>query len=90
MLAHEAIHNVFTLIDPAYLRLKPHDKSLNWTNSLGMENFRLMFALGFWKKLVYIMNVKVSLDLCYKFSDGCNFEMLLDRMPSKDEEGYQE
>jgi hypothetical protein len=61
MIAHEAIHNVFGLIAPQYLSLKRYDQVLNEKNSLGMDNYRLIFALGFWKKLVYTMNVSSSL-----------------------------
>ncbi len=57
MIAHEAIHNVFGLIAPKYLTLKRYDEPLNESNSLGMDNYRLIFALGFWKKLVYTMSV---------------------------------
>jgi len=80
MIAHEAIHNVFGLIAPQYLTLKRFDEPLSDKNSLGMDNYRLIFALGFWKKLVYTMNVSTSLHLCYKFADTYNFNNLLDRM----------
>ena len=50
----------------------------------------MMFALGFWKKLVYIMNVRLSLDLCYKFTDAFNFEKLLDRLPQKGDPHYSQ
>lgn len=45
-----------------------------------MDNYRLIFALGFWKKLVYTMNVTISLNLCYKFADSYNFNILLDHL----------
>jgi hypothetical protein len=80
MIAHEAIHNVFGLIAPQYLTLKKFDELLTEQNSLGMDNYRLIFALGFWKKLVYTMNVTSSLKLCYKFTDTYNFDILLDRL----------
>ena len=44
-----------------------------------MDNFRLMFALGFWKKLVYTMSVPESLFLCYKFNDVRNYEVLMEK-----------
>lgn len=85
MIAHEAIHNVFGLIAPKYLTLKRYDEQLNEENSLGMDNYRLIFALGFWKKLVYTMSVKSSLQLCYKFADTYNFNILLDRLADQRE-----
>lgn len=74
------MHNVFTLIDPAYLSLKNHGAELTADNSLGLDNFRLMFALGFWKKLVYTMSQDRSLDLCYKFTDLYNFNVLMENL----------
>lgn len=79
MIAHEALHNVLGLVDPAYLRLKNQGEALTTSNSLGMDNFRLMFALGYWKKLVYTMSVPESLLLCYKFNDVRNYEVLMEK-----------
>ncbi len=39
-----------------------------------------MFSLGFWKKLVYTMNISTSIDLCYRFNDLYNFNELLERL----------
>lgn len=72
---------MFGLVDPAYLSLKSYGEELTASNSLGMDNFRLMFALGFWKKLVYTMSVENSLQLCYKFNDVYNFEVLMEKVP---------
>ena len=76
-----SVHNVFTLVDPQYLKLKPYKESLNNMNSLGIDNFRQIFFLGYWKKLVYTMNLECSLDLCYKFSDHNNFRILYEKLP---------
>ena len=54
ILSHEAIHNVFTLIEPKFLVIKDIDEAINKDNSLGIEAYRMMLDLGFWKKLVYI------------------------------------
>lgn len=56
IIAHEAIHNVFTLIEPKFLSLKDINEKLTSDNSLGSETYRMMLDLGFWKKLVYIHN----------------------------------
>ena len=80
LIAHEALHNVFGLVAPQYLTLKSYNEKLTDQNSLGMDSYRLMFALGYWKKLVYTMNLSSSLDLCYKFADSFNFAVLMDRI----------
>lgn len=54
LLAHEALHNVFSLIDSNFLTLKGVNEQLTMGNSLGMPIFRYLLSLGFWKKLVYI------------------------------------
>ena len=37
----------------------------------------MILDLGFWKKLVYCMNGKMGLDLCYKLFERANFEELV-------------
>jgi len=41
-----------------------------------MENYRIMLSLGFWKKLVYILNGRLSMSVCLKFADLTNFRVL--------------
>lgn len=46
-------------------------------HSLGIETYRTILDLGFWKKLVYIgMDSRRALELCYMFYDRQNFEVL--------------
>ena len=77
LLAHEAIHNVLGLIDAKYLRMKPFGEPLTADNSLGMETYKNILNLGFWKKLVYILEKKLSLHLCLKFIDIKNFNIII-------------
>ena len=77
LLAHEAIHNVLCLIDTNYLRMKPFGEALTDDNSLGMQSYRNILNLGFWKKLVYILEKRLSLHLCLKFFDFKNFWVIL-------------
>jgi len=55
LLAHEAIHNVLGLIDSNFITMKPFNEQITNENSLGFQTFEIIFKLGFWKKLVYIM-----------------------------------
>jgi hypothetical protein len=88
IIAHEALHNVFTLIEPKFLQIKSYNEALTTENSLGIETYRTMLDLGFWKKLVYIgLDGKTALSICYKFFDRTNFELLtnfIDIDPSSD------
>lgn len=54
ILAHEAIHNVFTLVEQKFLSLKDIGEKLTKDNSIGLDTYKVMLDLGFWKKLVYI------------------------------------
>ena len=87
ILAHEAIHNVFTLIEPKFLALKDIDERMIKENSLGLETYRMMLDLGFWKKLVYIHNGYSGLQLCYKFFDKNNYDILVETLDVDEKEG---
>ena len=77
LIAHEAIHNVLGLLDTNFLMLKPFGQTLDDINSLGMQTYRIIFNLGFWKKLVYLLQSKMSLHLCMKFFDFRNYRLIL-------------
>ena len=76
LLAHEAIHNVLCLIDSNFLKMKSFGERLDEENSLGIQAYMTILNLGFWKKLVYILEKKLSLQLCMKFFDLRNFLIL--------------
>ena len=61
LLAHEAIHNVLCLIDTKFLTMKPFGERINEDNSLGIQAYMNILNMGFWKKLVYIIEKKLSL-----------------------------
>lgn len=73
-IAHAAVHNVFTRIDPRYLRLKRVAEHMNDENSLGLETYRALWRFGYWKKLVYIMDVRTSLSLLATYGDEENYK----------------
>ena len=56
--------------------MKPFGQRLSEENSLGMQAYMNILNLGFWKKLVYILEKKLSLQLCIKFYDFRNFCIL--------------
>ena len=45
---------MFTLLEPKFLTVKEAGEVMDCENSLGVETYRTMLDLGFWKKLVYI------------------------------------
>lgn len=66
-LSHEVMHNVLGYIPEDYLNLKKKGEKLTDQNSLGLQTYKTFLRLGFWKKLVYLTELDVSLDLCHKF-----------------------
>ena len=77
LLAHEAIHNVLRLVDSSYLQIKSFGEPLTDENSLGIQSYKTILNLGFWKKLVYILEKRQSLQLCLKFFDLNNFQIIM-------------
>ena len=49
------------LIDTNFLKIKDFGERLTDDNSLGFQSYITIFNLGFWKKLVYILEKKLSL-----------------------------
>jgi hypothetical protein len=84
LLAHEALHNVFAFVDPKYLSLKEPGVELSDLNSLGMPTYRTLLGLGFWKKLVYICQAEISMDLCLKFYNREHFENIKENFLQSD------
>lgn len=69
-IAYTAVHNVFEMINPEYLSLKRHKD----TKSLGIEGFQGLLLLGYWKKLIYIMDKDNSLAVASTFADFKNYK----------------
>lgn len=60
------------------LSLKPAGTELTEKNSLGMETYVTMLRLGFWKKLVYLTEVDMGLELCNKFIELEQFDGVIE------------
>jgi ribosomal protein S18 len=65
--------------------MKDFGQKLEDDNSLGMQAYRTILNLGFWKKLVYILEKKISLHLCLKFFDFKNYMLLMKVFVSQEE-----
>ena len=73
------------LIDTNYLKMKNFGERLTDENSLGMQAYITILNLGYWKKLVYILEKKISLQLCMKFFDFKNYMLLMKAFMTQDE-----
>lgn len=67
--AYTAVHNMLEMINPEYIRLKEKDGK-----DLGVEAFQGLLLLGYWKKLVYIMDFDNSMALTDSFADFKNYK----------------
>ncbi|KAL4461532.1 hypothetical protein ABPG74_016156 [Tetrahymena malaccensis] len=76
IIANIAIHNLFEVINPEFIRLKEADEIANENNSLGIEVYRGFLSLGYWKKILFIMDYKRSLELAYFFSDFNSYKTI--------------
>lgn len=57
--AHQAMHSALELIEPKFLKIK--EGQLDPDNSLGKYCFTGLLNHGFWKKLLYLMDLQSSL-----------------------------
>jgi len=89
IIAHEAMHNVLGLVAPKYLTLKKFNEPLTDQNSLGLNNYKLMLQLGFWKKIVYATNGRTALSLCFRFNDLDNYNFIAAKMIESNEESSE-
>ena len=65
--------------------MKDFGQKLEDDNSLGIQAYRTILTLGFWKKLVYILEKKISLHLCLKFFDFKNYILLMKAFVTQEE-----
>ena len=71
--ANFALHQVFENINPEYLKIK---KIPSHFNSLGVECYRGLILLGYWKKVVFLMDFNNSLAVASTFADFENYVLI--------------
>ncbi|CAI2362242.1 unnamed protein product [Moneuplotes crassus] len=64
-LANEAIHNMLNLVDSSVINQQCTEDIDKDTKLLGTDCWRYIYYLGFWKKLIYLMDTHNSLKLCF-------------------------
>ena len=76
IIANAAIHGVFEVVNPEFLKMKKYMEIVDETNSLGVYFNRCMLLLGYWKKLVYIVDCENSLAITSTFADYYNYKLI--------------
>lgn len=69
-IAFTALHNVFEMMNPDYLS---HDKNCQ----LGSEVFQGLILLGYWKKVVFLLDNENALAVSWSFSDLNTYARIL-------------
>jgi len=70
------IHFIFNIIDRKFLKLKRKGEFCTTDNSFQNQYYQEIFFLGFWKKLVYLMDYKDSLAITYSMNDFINYKIV--------------
>ena len=73
LIAHEAMHNVLSIIEKDFLKVDDYGKSLL---NLRDNCFDQLFLQGFWRKMVFLMDAESALELTYATSDQESFKLL--------------
>ena len=76
VLANEAIHNMFSLVSPSLIAQEKSEDMTEIEVKAKEDCWRMLFYLGFWKKLTYIIDSLNSLKLCYTTGDLTNFKIV--------------
>ncbi|KAM3136353.1 hypothetical protein pb186bvf_011488 [Paramecium bursaria] len=74
LVASFAVHSVFENINPEFLRIKYENEPLTNMNSLGLLCYQQLLMLGYWKKIVYQLDIKNALIVCEVFQDYKNWK----------------
>lgn len=81
-IAFTALHNVFEMINPNYLDAKKQNCCL------GLEAFQGMLLLGYWKKIVYLMNLENAQAVAWTFGDFRIYKNLYIGNPEGQDVGF--
>ena len=76
IIANAAVHGVFEVVNPEFLKMKKYMEIADETNSLGVYFNRCMLLLGYWRKLVYIVDCENSLAITSTFADYYNYKLI--------------
>ncbi|CAD8089119.1 unnamed protein product [Paramecium sonneborni] len=62
-----AVNNILESINPQFLQFK-YEEQFNVTNSFGINCYKELIGLGFWKTVIYQLNYEHALNLCKSFN----------------------
>ncbi|CAD8192780.1 unnamed protein product [Paramecium pentaurelia] len=95
ILAQLTFNNILESINPIYLQFKNED-ILHSSNSFGIESYKSLIGLGYWKTIIYQLNYQNAVKLCQSFNNYQDLIILIQKIKEQretkqltDEEHYQ-
>ncbi|CAK77908.1 unnamed protein product (macronuclear) [Paramecium tetraurelia] len=84
-----AINNVLESINPIFLQFKFEDK-LSTLNSFGIESYKELIGLGYWKTVIYQLNYEHAFNLCKSFNSISDIISVISKIQEKRELNEEE
>ncbi|CAD8090940.1 unnamed protein product [Paramecium primaurelia] len=95
ILAQLTFNNILESINPIYLQFKNED-ILHSSNSFGIESYKSLIGLGYWRTIIYQLNYLNAIKLCQSFNNYYDLINLIQKIKEQretkqltDEEHYQ-
>ncbi|CAK59284.1 unnamed protein product (macronuclear) [Paramecium tetraurelia] len=82
MLAQMAFNNILESINPIYLKFK-YEEQLHSFNSFGLECYKSLIGLGYWRTIIHQLNYENAVQLCQSFNNYQDLVILIEKV--KDE-----
>ncbi|CAD8118879.1 unnamed protein product [Paramecium sonneborni] len=92
IVAQLAFINILESINPIYLSFK-NEEQLHSSNSFGIDCYKQLIGLGYWKTIIYQLNYQNAINLCQSFNNYQDLINLIQKIKEQrkltEEEHYQ-
>ncbi|CAD8203304.1 unnamed protein product [Paramecium octaurelia] len=95
ILAQMTFNNILEFINPIYLEFK-YDDTLHYYNSFGIECYKSLIGLGYWRTIIYQLNYENAVKLCQSFNNYQDWVIIIQKIKQSrvsqlltDEEQFQ-
>ncbi|CAK59524.1 unnamed protein product (macronuclear) [Paramecium tetraurelia] len=79
ILAQMTFNNILESINPIYLEYKNED-TLHYQNSFGIECYKSLIGLGYWRTIIYQLNYENAVKLCQSFNNYQDWVILIQKI----------
>ncbi|CAD8197854.1 unnamed protein product [Paramecium pentaurelia] len=84
MLAQIAFTNILESINPIYLKFK-YEEQLHSFNSFGIECYKQLIGLGYWRTIIYQLDYENAVKLCQSFNNYQDLVILIEKVKDQRE-----